>query len=292
MKVLVVGGSGFIGNEICRKLNFEGFEVVNMSRNPGLVETVPHIFGDLRFPDSYEKWVTKFRPEVIIQTAWITDYLTHRQSAENLEYTSKTIRLAQFAENISVKHFIALGSSVEYGYQEFSCNAQNTKPQPFDLYGQEKFRVSRALKEIAINSHTRFTWARVFQAYGPGQEEHRFIPSAIKSLKAKNLIDCINPDLTLDWISSRDIASALLWTLFNDLPGEIDLGTSIGITVENTAKQIAKLLGASETLVTRSKSLSTQKISKLVADPEISLLASGWSPQDTLETGLSWSYNL
>lgn len=292
MKVIVVGGSGFIGHEICKKLSFEGFEVMNMSRKPGIAGTVPHRFGDIKLPDSYESWMRKFGPDIIIQTAWITDHLTHRQSSENLEYSNGTIRLAQFAANISVKHFIAFGSSVEYGYQERNCNALRTIPKPFDLYGQEKFRASLALRKIAINSETRFTWARIFQAYGPGQEKHRFIPLAIQSLKAKIEFNCINPDLTLDWISSRDIASALHWTLLNDLPGEIDLGTSIGITVGDTAMEIAELLGVSKTLVRKSKSFSTNKFNKLVADPAISLLASGWSPKDTLETGLSWAYTL
>ena len=82
------------------------------------------------------------------------------------------------------------------------------------------------------------------------------------------------------------------WTLLNDLPEEIDLGTSIGITVEDTAMKIAKLLGVSETLVGRSESLSTKNLTSLVADPAISLLASGWSPKDTLGKGLSWAYNL
>lgn len=289
MKVLVVGGNGFLGKEIFRELIDNGHDVIGMGRsaNPNRVKN--WISADIGRPDTYKNFINDWRPEVVVQSAWVTAQKTYRQSAENLQYASGTLQFAKDCLKTGTNHFIGLGTSAEYGIQIDLCNAAKTTPAPVDFYGQKKLETLLELQGLTAAAGARLTWARVFQPYGLGQDSERLIPWAVERLVAGYEIELQNPFMKLDWISSRDIGGAISWSITHNTPEVIDIGTGIGTNVRDVLIEVANILGVKTQITYPISASGNENTQNLIVSGDSPLFQNGWFPADSLQTGLKWA---
>lgn len=293
MKVLVIGGTGFLGSEIATKFQADGKIVRSLNRSFSPALNIEQFIGDISQPDSYKKLITQWEPEVVIQSAWVTEQESYRDNPSNKLYAQNTLELAEHCFQADTKHFIALGSSAEYGFPKEPCNASSTRTNPQDIYGSYKLWASERLRELADEYSRKISWVRIFQPYGPNQDSTRLIPFAANKLAANETISINNPNTVLDWITSRDVANALAYTVDHDLPEIIDIGTSIGTPVIEMLRKVALLVDADPSLILDNSSANTTPDPyELVVSKNSPLFESGWKPQDSLTTGLSWALSL
>ena len=285
MKILVIG-NGFIGASIIQRLNSEGHELLVFSRNAHEQFQCKQIIGDIfNFEDFIE--VVLWNPQIIIHTAWITTPGIYRNDPINFKYAQFAIELAKFLAHSDVEHLIILGTCAEYGHQRGPSTAGITKPSPNTLYAQQKVGTFHAVKELLRSSDIRLTWVRIFYPYGPSQDQRRLIPHLIHSLKNYEPVILTDISSFHDWVTTRDIASAISWVIGNQLPTEIDVGTTFGFTN-------LELLLALEELLQTTNQLSAQGMHDFgfnevhVAGKNSPLFTSGWLPADSLSTGLEW----
>ncbi len=290
MKILIVGADGFLGKEIFRELTNNGHVVIGMSRSADSNRDKKWVSADIGKPDSYRSFISDWRPEVVIQSAWVTAQKTYRQSAENLNYASVTLQFAKDCLQMGTNHFVGLGSSAEYGIQTLPCNATDTTPAPVDPYGQKKLETLLELQELTVAAGARLTWGRVFQPYGLGQDSERLIPWAVARMMAGHDIELQNPFMKLDWISSRDIGRAISWSINHNTPAVVDIGTAIGTNVHQVLVEVAKILEVKTQItypISASKNQNTSQ--NLIVSSDSPLFQSGWLPADSLQAGLKWA---
>lgn len=290
MKALVVGGGGFLGSEVAHQLQEDGFSVRIFNRKRLPNSDIEQFVGDISEPESYEDLISKLSPEIVIQSAWITEQDRYRTSKANEIYAISTLKFAEYCFRSGVRHFIGFGSSAEYGSPAGPCDAYSTDTQPQDPYGHSKLWTAQNLIEIAGRYSTRATWGRVFQPYGPSQDKARLLPSAALNLKAGKEFLVNNPDVVLDWITSRDIASAVNYTIKHEVFDIVDIGTSVGTTVLSVLKQTADLLGADPALIIANSGEKDSNSLKLVVSDRSPLFSAGWRPNDDLISGLTWTF--
>jgi nucleoside-diphosphate-sugar epimerase len=94
----------------------------------------------------------------------------------------------------------------------------------------------------------------------------------------------------LDWITTRDIASAISWIINNDTPIEVDIGTSLGFTNVELLKHLERLLGNSDQWARLAQQTSAGNQVSVVGK-DSPLYKSGWIPKDSLDTGLECILN-
>lgn len=288
----MVGGTGFLGSEILQSLSQRGHQIRSLSRGRSL-QDVEQWIGDINQPDSYQNLISNWKPEVVIQAAWVTDQLSYRDSELNPTYAKNTLRLAEHCFQSEVQHFLALGTSAEYGRPSQPCNASSTPSRPLDLYGAEKLWTLEELRKIAINYETRFSWARIFQPYGKNQDTNRLIPAAAKKFRAGKSFATQSSDNILDWITSRDVAEAVSYIIKHDLPEVLDIGTSVGTSVGRVLNEVALLCGVDKSYVENTvPNYPPEEPLVLVVDRASPLLAHGWKPKDDLHSGLAWALSL
>ena len=131
----------------------------------------------------------------------------------------------------------------------------------------------------------RSTWARIFYPYGPGQDPHRLIPMLINAIRDSKEIKLNDTSSQYDWISARDVASAISWVIRTDLPSQIDVGTSVGYTNLQILETLYRMLipqGGMPSNLKHDFGLNE----KLIVSKNSPLLKSGWAAQDSLESGL------
>lgn len=289
MDTLLVGGSGFIGRQILHSLTLAGHKVTVMNRRYVSQPNCGQFQADIFTPESYRKKLQELRPEWVIQTAWVSQSENYRNSSKNDLYGRATIDFAVSCFELEVEHLMILGSSAEYGNQALPCDSRRSVPMPIDPYGKSKLETFEILSEASQGYSSSFTWPRIFQAYGKGQDSNRFIPKAVNSLITGIDMQVDNPESIFDWISSRDIASALLFCLNNGINGSVDIGTGVSYSVEDVLKQLHQLIGVSGQQSRAKTSIDEfTPPSSLTVSPSSLIFERGWSPSDDLIAGLKW----
>ena len=286
MKILVIG-NGFIGKSIILKLESEGHEILVFSRSPKEGISSRQVLGDI-FDFSTSIKVLKWNPQIIIHTAWITTPGIYRNDPSNHRFSQFTISLTENILHSEVEHLLVLGTCAEYGHQNLASSAGITPLSPNTLYAEQKAVTFNSINHLLQESKIRFTWARIFYPYGPFQDEKRLIPYLVRAIKNGSPINLADTSSIYDWISIRDIASAISWIISNETVTELDVGTSFGYTNLELLATLLELLpngrvqeqygphkvGAREVFVTAKDS---------------PLLKSGWLPNDSLRSGLEWA---
>ena len=240
-------------------------------------------------PDSYRNIFTTWKPEIVIQAAWETNQKIYRTSPQNLQYMNATLEFAERSYQSGVRHILALGSCAEYGIPKEPCNALTTPAIPIDVYGAHKLQTLITLKELAEKYSCKLSWARIFQPYGPNQDPSRLLPFARHELLMGNKFKVTSPNAILDWISSRDVASALTYAVRCPVNEIFDVGTSIPIPVIQVLQSLVSILNVDSNLLDfESMENSDNKDVSIVVSKQSPLFNAGWSPQDDLVSGLTW----
>jgi len=144
-----------------------------------------------------------------------------------------------------------------------------------------------SVRESLRNSGVRLTWARVFQPYGPGQDKKRLVPYLFHSIRQGRDVQISDTSSILDWITTRDIASAISFIVQKSTEVEVDIGTSIGYTNIELLRHIEEILGKTkqwEKLVEQ----TVGQVSVSLVGKRSPLFVAGWRPNDGLEAGLKW----
>jgi len=285
MKILVIG-NGFLACPIIEKLDSEGHEVNVYSRQVKSNIQVQQIEGNILESEKLQG-VFRNNYQVVINTAWISIQNQYRKHESNKDYSRCATSLASRAAQFGVEHFLGFGSCAEYGKQSSPCIAGETLLNPENLYAEQKVETFQQTRQLLLSTKTRFSWLRVFQPYGLKQDPERLVPYLINGLKNQLNIELKDNKSCLDWVTTRDIASAVSWILNNVLPSELDIATSIGHTNLDILNHLQVLLGKARQITLLDKSL-VEDTHFVVAGKESPIFTSGWRPEDTLESGLEW----
>lgn len=285
MKILVIG-NGFLGASIIQRLESEGHEILIFSKTFKEGVESQQVIGNIFHFDDFTKTLS-WNPQVIVHTAWTTAHGLYVGDSSNYMYAQFTSDLAQYIVHSGVEHLIILGTCAEYGPQSVPSIAGITKLKPNSLYAEQKIVAFNSAKESFLETNTRLTWARIFQPYGPNQDKNRLLPYLIDSLRAGKQLELNDTSSILDWITTRDIASAISWIINHDTATEVDVGTGCGYTNLELLQHLETMLGNSNQW-SRIVPQSPFSESVTLVAKDSPLFISGWSPSDSLDTGLNW----
>ena len=285
MKILVIG-NGFIGASIIQKLESDGHELLVFSKSYKSELKCRQLTGDIFLFEEFER-VLSWKPQIIIHTAWITAHAQYVEDSSNYKYSEFTSDLANYISHTDVEQLIILGTCAEYGPRTMASTAGITELNPISLYAKQKVAAFNSAKNSLHSSNVRFTWARIFQPYGPHQDRKRLLPYLIDSIREGRQLDLKDTSTVLDWITTRDIASAISWIVNFGAPLEVDIGTSLGFTNLEILEHLESLIGESHQAIRLAQHTPTSNQVILVGK-DSPLFRSGWLPQDSLDSGLKW----
>ena len=283
MKILVIGGNGFLGGAIARCLSVAGHEISVVSRTVPTTKSFSFYSIDLFEVQEVRELIKVVKPDVVIQSAWITGKSDYRNSPLNPRYHSATKSLMLNCAELGVTHFIGIGSCAEYGVTNFSCNSGLSQLLPTDSYSKEKLETFNSLMKIANFTGLNFTWARVFQPYGQGQEEKRLLPTLIRCARTREKFFIEHPNTVSDWIQKSDVADALKFIVEENIYGPLDIGTGEGTSNLDLARLVEIHTGKKIDLVVAD---TESEPYGLVMDQFSPLRMLGWRNSKRLEIGL------
>lgn len=163
MKILVTGGGGYLGSELCAQALAAGHDVLATR----LRKPAPHgraLRLDLRDDEEVQRCLLKQGPEVVVHTAY-------RQSADSLEgdvvRASRNVALAAHRVGARLLH---LSTDLVFDGEQGAPYAEDAEPRPVSAYGQAKLQA----EELVRRAHPEALIVRTSLLYGkpePGPQE-------------------------------------------------------------------------------------------------------------------------
>lgn len=290
MRVVVTGGSGFLGTPILEKLEERGHLVLAISRQPPMhrrTNNIEWLQARLGMPTSYEAGLERFQPDACIHLAWegIPDFSSAR-SASNLKYS---IDFVSFLARLgSCEKLLVSGSCAEYGRKYGEC-IESEHVNPSDYFSWAKDALRSWTEITCEKKNIGLVWFRIFFAYGPRQRQSSIIPTIIRQLRAGQSPKISTPTSANDFIFSEDVADAFVTALDSDIAGGVyNLGSGSASPILEVLRIIEKNLLGSETCYKeiRDASKTTEPDSCFWANTEKTNAQLGWSPKSDLEDGI------
>lgn len=271
MKILVVGGAGYVGSHTVRLLQSQGHEVWvfdNVSR--GHRESVPSgclIEGNL---SDRALLIEVMRDKEIDAVMHFAAFALVGESVQHpaMYYqnnVSATFELLEAMRSVGVWRFVFSSTTATYGQPEKMPISEDTPQNPINPYGFTKLVVERALQDYAHAYGFGVAALRYFNASGAATDgtigedhdpESHLIPIVLQvALGQRPNVsifgnDYPTPDGTCirDYIHVEDLATAHLAALMKLQPSSVlqmNLGTGVGHSVLEVVEACRKVTGHS-----------------------------------------------
>ena len=214
-KILVTGGAGFIGSNLCEELVKRGHHVVCLDNfSTGHIENIQGLLdnnsdrfelieGDIRYLDTCQKAINGV--EIIFHEAAlgsiprsINDPIT-----TNAVNVSGFLNMLVAAKNANVDRFIFAASSSTYGDNETIPKVEDNIGKPLSPYALTKYVDELYAHVFSITYGLKYIGIRYFNVFGRRQDPNSAY-AAVIPLFIKKLLKHEQPIINGDGSNSRD----------------------------------------------------------------------------------------
>ncbi len=252
LKVLVTGGTGFIGSHLVSRILEEGAEVTVLTRRDRESGDVNFIKGEITDP----KVLTKATKD--IDTVFhLAGYVDVSGAICNplLDFQTNvagTFYLLEAARNNDVGKFIYISSARVYGDPQYAPQDENHPLIPKEFYGASKLIGEIYCRVFGRNYGLRTVIIRPFSVYGEGQLSREGSLSGVVSIFVKNVLEgrdlLITGDgtQTKDFVYVSDLVDALVSASVNDESvGDVfNIGYGEAVSIKRLAELVIHKTGA------------------------------------------------
>lgn len=288
-KVLITGGTGFIGRHCLPLLAAKNYEIHAVSRNRGPLPPLGKLSwhrADLLQPGCVTQLIRDLCPDCLLHLAWCAVPGKFWETPENIQWLRTSLELlSAFAES-GGKRVVAAGSCAEYGADTGECVENRTPRAPLTLYGTCKRAFSEVLSCPAYQRMLSSACGRVFFLYGPHEAPSRAVAYVIQSLLRGEPAICSEGCDVLDFMHVEDVASALVALLESDVQGPVNIASGLPIALREVLQEIGRQIGRPE-LVRLGESARNSQGFRLWANTKRLSSEVGWSPRYDLSRGIA-----
>lgn len=286
-RVLVTGGTGFIGEAAVKLLQERGFEIHLVGRKAPKDRGLAFYNADLLAPADVRAVVALIKPSHLLHLAWYAEPGLYWRSLKNLNWVAASLHLVQAFTEAGGTRAVVAGSCAEYEWGSPRFHERQSACIPATLYGAAKDGLRRVLEPYAPIAGLSFAWGRVFYLYGPGESSGRLVRDAITQLFAGERFPTSEGRQMRDFLHISDAAAAFVALLDSLVEGPVNIGSGNAVSVRALLETLAAIVGRSELLGFGERPLSPTEPLIIEADTRRLTDEVGFVPQFDLDRGLS-----
>lgn len=242
-RLLLTGGTGFIGRGVIASLKDYGYEVhATTSKELKGVTNVTWHHVDFFDRRSMETLIKEIRPTHLLHLAWYAKPGAFWNAKDNFLWLQSSIFLAQQFYEAGGERAVFAGTCAEYDWNYGYCTEGVTPCNPGNQYGVCKNTLREIVESLADLYHAEIAWGRVFFLYGPHEQPGRLISSVIESLLNEEVACCSKGLQIRDYMHVQDVASAFVALLGAKVTGPINISSGNPVTVRDIVTNIGEAL--------------------------------------------------
>ena len=289
-RILITGGSGFIGKHLRKKLSDYGAIISIIDKNPAHVKSANVIQCDICDYENLKSAIQDISPEIVFHLAAYIDRTSEFNVIRKMIDVNLigTLNLLESLKDFSsCQSIVIAGTSEEYGNNQAPFK-EDCREDPVSPYSFSKVCVSYLSKMLFNVYKFPIVVLRPTLAYGPGQEETMFIPALIKTLLRNESFMMTPGEQTRDFIYIDDLVDAYVKAGISDgYFGEIfNIGSGKPYKLKDMAYRIASLLNKESLLEVGAKDYRKAEIMSYYADISKAKSCLNWMPQIDIDEGL------
>jgi nucleoside-diphosphate-sugar epimerase len=295
-RVLVTGGSGFIGSHLTERLVKLGADVTITTRYKNSMENIRVrkiwdkinlIELDIRDLDSLKK-IRDIEPEIIFHLAayiHVGDSFVHVNEALDTNGKGTANLIESYGD---YERFIYVSSSEVYGLQETVPFKETAQPRPLSPYAIGKYTGELYCKMKYQITKQPIVILRPFNAFGPKQSTKAIIPELILNCLKNKEIKTTKGKQTREFNFVENIIDGfILAAQKKKAVGQvINIGSGNEIAIKDLVLKIAELTHTKSELKIGALPYRPTEIWRMCADNSRAKKILGWKPKISFEDGL------
>jgi nucleoside-diphosphate-sugar epimerase len=278
-RVLLTGGTGFIGRHVSEALARRGYgEVHAVSRADG---------HDLLEPGAAERAVAEVEPTHLLHLAWYAEHGAFWTSPENLRWVEASLALLRAFADAGGERAVLAGTCAEYDWAHGFCSEGVTPLEPATLYGGAKHALHTVAARHAEQAGYELGWGRIFFVHGPHEDPRRLVASVARALTRGEEAPTSEGTQRRDFLHAADLADAFAALLdARGVEGPVNLASGDPVTVREVVDEVARAAGRPELVRAGAVPMRPDDPPLLVADVRRLRDEVGWRPSRTLRQGI------
>ena len=304
-KVLVTGADGFIGSHLTEKLAQEGASVRAFvyynsfgrwgwldETDPELLKNIEIFSGDIR--DSNRVIEALEGQEIVFHLASLIAIPYSYFAPDSYVQTNigGTLNILNACRKKDMFRIIHTSTSEVYGTAQYVPIDEKHPLQGQSPYSATKIGADMLTESFYRSFNLPVTIFRPFNTFGPRQSARAVIPTILSQLFLGNKIiklGALSPTRNFNYVA--DIVSGFLKVALCDkaIGQVINIGTGSEISINDLAKTIKKVTGMEADIVCEDERLRPldSEVNRLLCDATRAREWAGWTPQYSLEEGLT-----
>ena len=246
-KILITGGTGFIGYHLAKKCLKLNWSVTSLStKNPTKIrklKKIKYLISDISKKSDLKK-IININYDYVVNLA---GYVDHSRKKKTLySHYNGCRNISEIFLRKKIKKFIQIGSSIEYGrnLSPQKENLNNTKT--FSIYGKAKLMSTNYLLSLYKKYSFPVSVLRLYLVYGPYQDRNRVIPIVIDNALKSKEFDCSLGTQFRDFVYIDDVVNGIIKSLKTKKNNGqiINLGSGKPIMIKDVILKICKIIGS------------------------------------------------
>lgn len=294
-KLLIVGGTGFIGYHLAKKCLLKNYSITSLSyhkpKKKRFLNKIKYLECDISKKDLLKKKL-KDKFDYVVN---LGGYVNHKEKIKtyNTHYIGCK-NLADIFLKKKISSFIQIGSCVEYGSNK-SPQKENIITKVNDIkstYGQAKLLATNYLINLYIKKKFPCKILRFYMVYGPRQDENRLISTTIKSCLLDKKFPCSSGNQLRDFLYVDDAVSAIIKCLENsNLNGKIfNIASGVPYKVKDIIELIKNKISLGKPIYGKIK-LRKDEIKILYPNIFEAKKKLNWKPIVSIKNGINLTIN-
>jgi dTDP-glucose 4,6-dehydratase len=305
-KVLVTGGSGFIGSHLVERLQTLGASIrvfvrYTSSGGIGNLALLPEknfevYYGDLRNPDAVKN-AMKDIDFVFHLASLISIPYSYQNPRDNFDVNINSIlNILQAAKELETSLVIHTSTSEVYGTAHYVPIDENHPLQGQSPYSASKIAADKLAESFYLSFNLPIITIRPFNTYGPRQSKRAIIPTIITQLLKGNKVKLGELSSTRDFLFVNDTVAGFITAAEQKeklLGGIFNLGTGREISIKDLGLLIANIMEKKIEFEPDSKKFRPEnsEVYRLCCNYSKFCSITDWKPKYILEMGLKETIN-
>jgi UDP-glucose 4-epimerase len=279
-RILVTGGSGFIGRHAVAELAHAGASVRVVDLKPHPDPAVDVVIGDLAdaevLQDAFHGGM-----DSVVHLAAVTSVLRSLEHPDETFATNVagTHAVLEAARGAGVQSLVFASTNAVTGPMEASAIVETAVPRPLTPYGATKAAGEMLMSAYTASYGVRCACLRLTNVYGPGmQAKDSIVARLMRAIRLEREFEIYGDGRQVrDYVHVSDVIAAVrLGLISEDWKGPVVIGSGKSLSVLEVLDTVRSVTGTG--LSVRHGPARPGEMPAVIVDPGRALVA-GWQPR-------------